>query len=85
MTRITHASSMADVVHVQPGWHVFSRRGEALGEVIAVDGKDILLRGVGPGAPRYLIQADALIEQEEAEMRARVSLDRDDLIPAADA
>jgi hypothetical protein len=85
MPDIQNTTTTANTVLVQPGWQIFSRDGEALGEVVAIDGRSMMLRGPGLEAPRYQIPADSIIEQEEAEMRARVSLDAADVAPANEA
>lgn len=68
-----------NAVLVQPGWHLFSKDGEALGEVVAADEKRIILRPERDADGRIEISTDTLIEQEEPEMRARISLMADEV------
>jgi hypothetical protein len=75
MTGMNTDPADTSAVLVQPGWHLYSKDGEALGEVVAADPTRIILRPEGADDERIEIRTDTLIEQEEAEMRARISLD----------
>jgi hypothetical protein len=71
------------VVIVQPGWHIFDRDGEHLGEVVSVESGMIILRGRTIGSDRLAVPKETVTEQEEAEMRAHVSLRASEIDGAA--
>jgi hypothetical protein len=54
-------------VIVQPGWRVFTRDGEDLGEVVAADQQRLVVDHDGQ---RWQFATDLLSSQEEPEMRA---------------
>lgn len=68
------STDQRDVVLVQPGWHIYSRDGESLGEVLQVNQDTVDLDRSGS---RIKLSTDLLVEQEEGEMRARLSVDAD--------
>ena len=67
-------ADQSDVLLVQTGWHIFSRDGEPIGEVLRVDGYFV---DVDHSGSRIKVPTDLVTEQEEGEMRARLSVDAD--------
>lgn len=60
---------------VQAGWAIFSRDGEYLGDVLGADQDRLLLPEPGEPEGRLELPTDLVLEEEPAEMRARISLD----------
>ncbi|MEX1295727.1 MAG: hypothetical protein AB1Z67_06110 [Candidatus Limnocylindrales bacterium] len=73
MTGMPSEPKAAAVSLVQPGWTIYSKDGVLLGEVVAADQRFIHVRAE-KGESNIEIRTDALVEQEEPEMRARVGL-----------
>lgn len=57
---------------VLAGWHIYSRDGESLGEVIGADADRFLIRGQGPY--RLQLSTDTIVEQDQDDMCARISI-----------
>lgn len=64
---------------VQPGWHIYSRDGLLIGEVLVADERFMHVRLEGEGDRNVEIDTDTIVEQEEPEMRARISLTADEI------
>jgi hypothetical protein len=68
------------IVLVQPGWHIYSKDGVMLGEVLTVNERLMHIR-LEDGDERSLeLGVDAILEQSESEMRARISVTADEVI-----
>lgn len=65
------SSRDVDAVIVQAGWHLHTRDGDDLGEVVAADQARLVVLHEGE---RWQFATDLLREQEEAEMRATLDL-----------
>lgn len=74
MTGMPSDSSSDAISLVQPGWEIYSKDGSLVGEVVAADQRFIHVRPADEDEANIEIPTDALIEQEEPEKRARVSL-----------
>jgi hypothetical protein len=71
-------ATRSGVALVQAGWDIYSKDGRRLGEVIAVNDQLMHLRLEDSADERSLeIGTDTIIEQDQAEMRARISLTAD--------
>lgn len=68
-----------DPVLVQAGWEVLSRDGESLGEVLGADRVRFLVREDDHATRRLEIPTDLVVEQEPAEMRARIAIDANEV------
>ena len=69
-TTATPATSL-----VQAGWTVFSRDGEALGEVLGADERRFLLRDGDHPTRRLELSTELIVDLDAADMRAHLALD----------
>ena len=78
MTDTHDDATRSGVALVQAGWDIYSKDGRRLGEVIAVNDQLMRLRLADSADERSLeVGTDTIIEQDQAEMRARISLTAD--------
>ena len=76
----THDDATGAGVALQAGWEIYSKDGRRLGEVIAVNDQLMHLRLEGATDDRSLeMGTDTIVEQDQAEMRARISLTADEV------
>ena len=80
MTGMHDDPARTGAILVQAGWHIYSKDGEMLGEVIVVNEQLMHIHLEGTGDERSLeLGTDTIIEQDEPEMRARISLTADEV------
>ena len=80
MTGAHDDATRTGVALVQAGWDIYSKDGIRLGEVIAVNDELMHLRLEGTTHERSLeVGTDTIIEQDQSEMRARISLVADEV------
>jgi hypothetical protein len=60
---------------IQAGWTVFSRDGEALGEVLGADERRFLIRDGDHPTRRLEISIELVADLDAADMRARLDVD----------
>lgn len=73
---------MSDMVRpslVQSGWAIYSRDGAYLGDVLGADRDRFLLREPTDPDARLELSTELVLEEEPAEMRARISLAEDEV------
>ena len=86
MTGTHDDATRAGVPLVQAGWDIYSKDGRRLGEVVAVNDRLMQLRLEGTGDERSLeLRTDTIIEQDQAEMRARITLTADEVAGGSSA
>lgn len=86
MTGMHDDPARTGAVLVQVGWDIYSQDGERLGEVVAINEKLMHLRLEGTGDERSLeLGTDTIIEQDEPEKRARISLEANEVSSGSDA
>jgi hypothetical protein len=82
MTGTHDDATRSGVALVQAGWDIYSKDGRKLGEVIAVDDQLMHLRLEGMTDQRGLeVGTDTIVEQDQTEMRASISVMADEVAP----
>lgn len=66
---------------VQAGWAIYSRDGGYLGDVLGADRDRLLLPQPENPRGRLELSTELVLEEEPAEMRARISLTEDEVSP----
>lgn len=80
MSGTQDGATRTGVALVQAGWDIYSKDGQRLGEVIAVNDTLMHLRLEGTADDRSLeVGTDTIIEQDQTEVRARISLAADEV------
>jgi hypothetical protein len=64
---------------VQAGWAIYSKDGELIGEVLGADHERFLLADLDRSDHRLEVPIALVLEEEPAEMRARISLDEQEI------
>ncbi|MEX1294582.1 MAG: hypothetical protein AB1Z67_00285 [Candidatus Limnocylindrales bacterium] len=64
---------------VQAGWAIYSRDGELIGEALGADSDRFLVMATDGSERRLEIPVELVLEEEPGEMRARISLDEQEV------